>query len=94
VLSNTLKDGGVSSAAEGGCSRYRVTGVHGTNLFIGIVEPSTNCTTTAAAFCPCSVHDRWCMLCDERGSKKCNPVYIFFNLKNVFIVWSIFCKFL
>ena len=68
-MTNTLKDGGVGSSGEGSCSRYRVSGVHGTNLFLGIVEPDENCTTTAAAFCPCSVEDRWCILCDEKGEK-------------------------
>ena len=65
VLTNVLKDGGIGS--EGACSRYRVSGVHGTNLFLGIVETDDNCTTTAAAFCPCSVEDRWCILCDDKS---------------------------
>lgn len=68
VLSNTLKDSGMSGEQDFSCSRYRVSAIHGTNLFIGIVEPTTNCAMTAAAFCPCSVEDRWCILCDGKGS--------------------------
>lgn len=67
MLSNTLKDSGMSSEGDASCSRYRVAAIHGTNLFIGIVDPASNCAMTAAAFCPCSVEDRWCILCDGKG---------------------------
>lgn len=72
VLTNALKDG---SLGEETCTKYRVSSIHGTNLFLGIVETDQNCTQTAVAFCPCSVEDHWCMLCpeeeDTEGSCEC-----------------------
>ncbi|XP_044742087.1 VWFA and cache domain-containing protein 1 [Chrysoperla carnea] len=50
------------------CSKYQITSIAGTNLFIGIVNSSCE---NSATFCPCSMVDRLCLNCNRMEQNEC-----------------------
>jgi len=50
------------------CSRYQMTGIPGTNTFLGIVNQTCDVMT---AFCPCSMVDRLCLNCHRMEQTEC-----------------------
>lgn len=50
------------------CVRYQLTAVHGTNLFLGVVNTTCDLVT---AFCPCNTIDRHCLNCNRLEQTEC-----------------------
>jgi hypothetical protein len=58
----------LTNVVHGERSKYQVTLVPGTNLFIGLVNTSFD---SGASFCPCSTIDRICLNCYRMEQTEC-----------------------
>lgn len=62
------------------CVKYQVTAVKDTNIFVGVVNVSCEDILT---FCPCSMVDRLCLVCNRMEQKECEcPCECPLNLSN------------
>ncbi|PIK59747.1 putative VWFA and cache domain-containing protein 1-like [Apostichopus japonicus] len=50
------------------CILYKMTGISGTNAFVGIVNETCD---TITEFCPCSMSDRICLNCNRMEQAEC-----------------------
>lgn len=78
---NTTLNQVLSNAVQGEpCVKYQVTAVKGTNVFVGVVNVSCEDVLT---FCPCSMIDRLCLVCNRMEQKECEcPCECPLNLNN------------
>lgn len=64
---NTSLNGIITNYVPGERTKYHITSISGTNLFIGIVNSSYE----DGAFCPCSRVDRLCLNCNRMEQTDC-----------------------
>ncbi|XP_012215377.1 VWFA and cache domain-containing protein 1 isoform X2 [Linepithema humile] len=68
---NTSLDEVLTNIAHGEhCVRYQVAAVPGTNVFLGVVNVTTQCNQLRA-FCPCSTMDHSCLNCKSMEQTGC-----------------------
>ncbi|XP_011704249.1 PREDICTED: VWFA and cache domain-containing protein 1 [Wasmannia auropunctata] len=68
---NTSLDEVLTNIAHGEhCVRYQVAAVPGTNVFLGVVNMTTQCNLLRA-FCPCSTMDHSCLNCKSMEQTGC-----------------------
>ncbi|XP_011631150.1 VWFA and cache domain-containing protein 1 isoform X1 [Pogonomyrmex barbatus] len=68
---NTSLDDVLTNIAHGEhCVRYQVAAVPGTNVFLGVVNVTTQCNMLRA-FCPCSTMDHSCLNCKSMEQTSC-----------------------
>ncbi|EFN86965.1 VWFA and cache domain-containing protein 1 [Harpegnathos saltator] len=68
---NTSLDEVLTNMAHGEhCVKYQVAAIPGTNLFIGVVNMTTQCSQLRA-FCPCSTMDHSCLNCKSMEQTGC-----------------------
>ncbi|KAG5317114.1 CAHD1 protein, partial [Acromyrmex heyeri] len=68
---NTSLDEVLTNMAHGEhCVRYQVAAVPGTNIFLGVVNMTTQCNLLRA-FCPCSTMDHSCLNCKSMEQTGC-----------------------
>jgi hypothetical protein len=58
----------LTNVVHGERSKYQITLIPGTNLFIGVVNTSFD---SGASFCPCSTIDRICLNCFRMEQTEC-----------------------
>lgn len=79
-LNTTLNKILVNAVHGEHCIKYQVTAVKGTNVFVGLVNVSCEDIVT---FCPCSMVDRLCLVCNRMEQKECEcPCECPLNLNN------------
>ncbi|EZA55990.1 VWFA and cache domain-containing protein [Ooceraea biroi] len=68
---NTSLDEVLTNIAHGEhCVRYQVAAVPGTNVFLGVINMTTQCNLQSA-FCPCSTMDHSCLNCKSMEQTSC-----------------------
>lgn len=60
----------ITNRVHGERTKYQITSIHGTNLFISLLN-STNDGGASSAFCPCSTLDRICLNCNRMELTNC-----------------------
>lgn len=79
-LNTTLSTVLVNAVHGEHCIKYQVTAVKNTNVFVGVVNVSCEDMLT---FCPCSMVDRLCLVCNRMEQRECEcPCECPLNLNN------------